>query len=99
MIGTDNSANLTLSAGTATPGRAKHALRRWAAADAIATADAAKMSAMARMVCKKKREEEEEEEERRRRRRRSRRRKGGGGRGGGGGGRRRRRRREEEEEA
>ena len=31
IIGTDNSANLTLSAGTATPGRAKHALRRWAA--------------------------------------------------------------------
>ena len=29
--GTDNSANLTLSNGTATPGRAKHALRRWAA--------------------------------------------------------------------
>jgi hypothetical protein len=26
-----NSATLTLSAGTATPGRAKHALRRWAA--------------------------------------------------------------------
>ena len=31
IIGTDNSANLTLSNGTATPGRAKHALRRWAA--------------------------------------------------------------------
>ena len=31
IVGTDNSANLTLSAGSATPGRAKHALRRWAA--------------------------------------------------------------------
>ena len=31
IISTDNSANLTLSNGTATPGRAKHALRRWAA--------------------------------------------------------------------
>jgi hypothetical protein len=31
IVGTDNSANLSLSSGTATPGRAKHALRRWAA--------------------------------------------------------------------
>jgi hypothetical protein len=30
MIGTDNSANLTLGLGTATPGKAKHAVRRWA---------------------------------------------------------------------
>ena len=30
VIGTDNSANLTLSLGTATPGKAKHAMRRWA---------------------------------------------------------------------
>jgi hypothetical protein len=30
VIGTDNSANLTLSLGTATPGKAKHALKRWA---------------------------------------------------------------------
>ena len=30
MIGTDNSANLTLGLGTATPGKAKHAMRRWA---------------------------------------------------------------------
>ena len=30
IIGTDNSANLTLGLGTATPGKAKHALRRWA---------------------------------------------------------------------
>ena len=30
VIGTDNSANLTLGLGTATPGKAKHALRRWA---------------------------------------------------------------------
>jgi hypothetical protein len=30
VIGTDNSANLTLSLGTATPGKAKHAMKRWA---------------------------------------------------------------------
>ena len=30
MIGTDNSANLTLGLGTATPGKAKYAMRRWA---------------------------------------------------------------------
>ena len=30
MIGTDNSANLTLGLGTATPGKAKYAIRRWA---------------------------------------------------------------------